>query len=272
MKHLAALCRASGKTAPPAETLSAAVGVLWFLSMDEGAARAIAKSGAMPSLMSHLSSKSPAVRFNAAGCLRCLSFDDDILNAMIDPNYVIDADENERGGGGGGRGGEEGGGEAEEDDRESGESGAGKGKKEKKRGGEKNGKGKGGGGGGAKGIKNPADLPHLKVCNDAFERLPTDPSNGKPVPTAGWVKKIRTYKKPGFAAPPSRQRSRRGGGGGEGGERGARESRGGGGLGGTARPVATPPNTVGMSHLSMPRFGLGGEADGEAAGGAGGRR
>ena len=45
----------------------------------------------MPSLMSHLSSKSDSVRFNAAGCLRCLSFDDDILNAMLDPSYVIDA-------------------------------------------------------------------------------------------------------------------------------------------------------------------------------------
>jgi hypothetical protein len=61
VKHLAALCTASGKTAPPVETLSAAVGVLWFLSMDEGAARAIAKSGVMPSLMSHMSSKSAAV-------------------------------------------------------------------------------------------------------------------------------------------------------------------------------------------------------------------
>ena len=45
MTHLAALCQASGKSAPPSDTLSAAVGVLWFLAMDEGAARWGKKGG-----------------------------------------------------------------------------------------------------------------------------------------------------------------------------------------------------------------------------------
>ena len=157
-----------------------------------------------------------AVRFNASGCLRCLSFDDDILNAMIDPTYVIDADPAAVAAAAAAAAAEEGEGEAEEDEDEeaaAGKGGKGEGKDgKKKKGGKKGGKKgkKGDGGGGAKGIKNLSELPHLKVYNDAFEKLPTDPKNGKPVPTAGWVKKTKTYKKPGFAAPPSRRGPRLG--------------------------------------------------------------
>ena len=169
-------CTAGGKKAPPPETLSAATGVLWFLSMDEGAAREIARSGVMPALMTHLSSKTASVRFNAAGCLRCLSFDDEILNAMIDPDYVIPKEEDgedEHGGGGEADAGKEGDGAEEEEEEEEEESGSGGGKgKGKGKGGKKSkskggNKGNGKGGDGVKVIKNPSDLPHLKVCNDA---------------------------------------------------------------------------------------------------------
>jgi len=45
VKLLSALCMAKGKSAPPVDTLLPVIGIMWFLAMDGGAAREIAKSG-----------------------------------------------------------------------------------------------------------------------------------------------------------------------------------------------------------------------------------